>query len=94
MILASIEFNKSINSKEFDKSYLALSKILHSDMRDFFQTDFGKEYYQKWLKEHGKNILNMIMKKMKTNKSAQDQLLGGFSVMALLLNGIFNAKPP
>ena len=24
-------------------------------MRDFFQTDFGKEYYQKWLKEHGKN---------------------------------------
>ena len=55
MILASIEFNKSINSKEFDKSYLALSKILHSDMRDFFQTDFGKEYYQKWLKEHGKN---------------------------------------
>lgn len=34
---------------------LALSKILHSDMRDFFQTDFGKEYYQKWLKEHGKN---------------------------------------
>ena len=55
MILASIEFNKRINSKEFDKSYLALSKILHSDMRDFFQTDFGKEYYQKWLKEHGKN---------------------------------------
>ena len=55
MILASIEFNKSINSKEFDKSYLALSKILHSDMRDFFQTDFGKAYYQKWLKEHGKN---------------------------------------
>ena len=40
------------------------------------------------------NILNMIIKKMKTNKSAQDQLLGGFSVMALLLNGIFNAKPP
>ena len=53
MILASIEFNKSINSKEFDKSYLALSKILHSDMRDFFQSDFGKEYYHKWLKEHG-----------------------------------------
>lgn len=97
MILASIEFNKSINSKEFDKSYLALSKILHSDMRDFFQTDFGKEYYQKWLKNMVRislNILNMIMKKMKTNKSAQDQLLGGFSVMALLLNGIFNAKPP
>ena len=54
MILASIEFNKSINSKEFDKSYLALSKILHSDMRDFFQTDFGKDYYNKGLKEHGK----------------------------------------
>jgi hypothetical protein len=36
----------------------------------------------------------MITKKMKTSKSAQDQLLGGFSVMALLLNGIFNAKPP
>ena len=42
------------------------------------------------------NILNMTMTMtmMKTNKSAQDQLLGGFSVMALLLNGIFNAKPP
>ena len=50
----SVEFNKSINSKDFDKSYLALSKILHSDMRDFFQTDFGKEYYNKWVKEHGK----------------------------------------
>ena len=40
------------------------------------------------------NILNMTMTMMKTNKSAQDQLLGGFSVMALLLNGIFKAKPP
>ena len=53
MILASIEFINRINSKEFDKSYLALSKILHSDMRDFFQRDFGKDYYKKWLKEHG-----------------------------------------
>ena len=53
MILASIEFNNRINSREFDKSYLALSKILHSDMRDFFQSDFGKDYYKKWLKDHG-----------------------------------------
>ena len=42
MILASIEFNKSINSKEFDKSYLALSKILHGDMRDFFRQTLAK----------------------------------------------------
>ena len=34
------------------------------------------------------------MKMMKKNKSAQDQLLGGFSVIALLLNGIFKANPP
>ena len=53
MIIASTEFNKVINSKEFDKSFLALSKILHSEMRDFFQSDFGKEYYENWLKEHG-----------------------------------------
>ena len=46
---------KELDSVSAAKSYLALSKILHSDMRDFFQTDFGKEYYQKWLKEHGKN---------------------------------------
>ena len=36
----------------------------------------------------------MIMKMMKKNKSAQDQLLGGFFVLALPLNGIFKAKPP
>ena len=35
------------------KDFIALSKILHSDMRDFFQSDFGKEYYEKWLKDHG-----------------------------------------
>ena len=66
-------------------------------MREFFQSDFGKDYYSKWLREYGHlkpHILNTTMTMTKTNKSAQDQVLGGFSVMALLLNGIFNAKPP
>ena len=40
------------------------------------------------------HIPNTTTTMMMTNKSAQDQLLGGFTVMALRLNGIFKAKPP
>lgn len=53
MIIASAEFNRIINGKEFNKNYTALAKLLYCDMRDFFQSDFGKQYYENWLKEHG-----------------------------------------
>ena len=50
--IPSIELNNQINSKEFDETFLALSKSLNWDMREFFESDFGKNYCTKWLEEH------------------------------------------
>ena len=52
MELASKEFIQAINSKSFDRHFQAFAKNQVLDMKYFFSTEGGKNYYEAWLKKN------------------------------------------
>ena len=52
MELISKEFIDAINSKSFDRQFQAFAKHQVLDMKYFFSTEDGKNYYEAWLKKN------------------------------------------
>ena len=52
MELASKEFIQAINSKSFDRHFQAFAKHQVLDMKYFFSTEGGENYYEAWLKKN------------------------------------------
>ena len=52
MELVSKEFIDAINSKSFDRQFKAFAKHQVLNMKYFFSTEDGKNYYEAWLKKN------------------------------------------
>lgn len=52
MELVSKEFIDAINSKSFDRQFKAFAKHQVLNMKYFFSTEDGKQYYEAWLKKN------------------------------------------
>ena len=52
MELVSKEFIDAINNKSFDRQFKAFAKHQVLNMKYFFSTEDGKQYYEAWLKKN------------------------------------------